>query len=81
MNYMKKYTLIHCRIDTMVALQILAEAAKTNIAAMKILHSLARGVRPKVRGGSSPSTSRSDASGTQFFLLYTLMVVIICNRR
>lgn len=49
-------------IDTMVALEILAEAAKTNIAAMKILHSLARGVRPKVRGGSAPSTSRSDAS-------------------
>lgn len=52
-------------IDTMVALEILAEAAKTNIAAMKILHSLARGVRPKVRGGSAPSTSRSDASGTE----------------
>lgn len=52
------------RIDTMVALEILAEAAKTNIAAMKILHSLARGVRPKVRGGSAPSTSRSDASGS-----------------
>ncbi|XP_048772983.2 transmembrane protein 232-like isoform X2 [Ostrea edulis] len=49
-------------IDTMVALQILTEAAKTNIAAMKILHSLARGVRPKVRGGSPSSTSRSDAS-------------------
>lgn len=49
----------------MVALEILAEAAKTNIAAMKILHSLARGVRPKVRGGSAPSTSRSDTSGTE----------------
>lgn len=49
----------------MVALEILAEAAKTNIAAMKILHSLARGVRPKVRGGSAPSSSRSDASGTE----------------
>ena len=65
----------------MVALQILAEAAKTNLAAMKILHSLARGVRPKVRGGSSPSTSQSDASGTQFFMLYTWMVVISCNIR
>ena len=65
----------------MVALQILAEAAKTNLAAMKILHSLARGVRPKVRGGSSPSTSRSDASGTQFFMLYTWMVVISYNIR
>ncbi|XP_062576712.1 transmembrane protein 232-like [Saccostrea cucullata] len=49
-------------VDTMVALQILAEAAKTNIAAMKILHSLARGVRPKVRGGSPTSTSQSDVS-------------------
>ncbi|XP_052078654.1 transmembrane protein 232-like isoform X2 [Mytilus californianus] len=49
-------------VDSMIALQILAEAAKSNIAAMKILHSLARGSRPKVKGGSPPDSSRSDDS-------------------
>ncbi|KAK3085879.1 hypothetical protein FSP39_009975 [Pinctada imbricata] len=49
-------------IDSMVALEILAEAAKTNLAAMKILHSLARGIRPKVEGGSGIDSSRSDTS-------------------
>ena len=50
----------------MIALQILAEASKTNIAAMKILHSLARGSRPKVKGGSPPDTSRTDDSGMYY---------------
>lgn len=49
-------------VDSMMALQILAEAAKTNISAMRILHSLARGSRPKIKGGSPPDTSRSDDS-------------------
>lgn len=52
-------------VDSMIALQILAEAAKTNIAAMKILHSLARGSRPKVKGGSPPESSRSENSDGQ----------------
>ena len=56
------YALLY-RVDSMIALQILAEAAKSNIAAMKILHSLARGSRPKVKGGSPPDSSRSDDSG------------------
>jgi len=47
----------------MIALQILAEAAKTNIAAMKILHSLARGNKPKIKGGTPPESSESDGSG------------------
>ena len=55
----------------MVALEILSEAAKTNLAAMKILHSLARGVRPKVEGGSGVDSNRSEASGrdTSVFIL------------
>ena len=53
----------------MIALQILAEAAKTNISAMKILHSLARGSRPKVKGGSPPHSSRSDDSGNKTYMM------------
>ena len=49
----------------MMALQILAEAAKTNVSAMRILHSLARGSRPKIKGGSPPDSSRSDDSGKE----------------
>lgn len=49
-------------IDTMIALKILAEAAKTDIAAMKTLHSLARGNKPKIRGGTPPASSGTDGS-------------------
>lgn len=59
-------TFFYCyRVDSMMALQILAEAAKTNVSAMRILHSLARGSRPKIKGGSPPDTSRSDDSGKE----------------
>ncbi|XP_060065301.1 transmembrane protein 232-like isoform X1 [Ylistrum balloti] len=49
-------------IDTMIALKILAEAAKTDIAAMQTLHSLARGSKPKIRGGTPPESSGTDGS-------------------
>lgn len=63
------------RVDSMMALQILAEAAKTNISAMRILHSLARGSRPKIKGGSPPDTSRSDDSGKEGITLRSKKVI------
>ena len=47
----------------MVALEILAEAAKTDVAAMRVLHRLAQGQRGTEGLVSPPLSSRSSASG------------------
>lgn len=51
------------RVDSMIALQILAEAAKSSLMAMKALHNLARGFRPVDSSETSPEPSRSPSSG------------------
>ncbi|XP_052795602.1 uncharacterized protein LOC128228360 isoform X2 [Mya arenaria] len=49
-------------VDSMVALQILSEASKSSLMAMRALHSLACGFRPQETAQSSPSTSRTESS-------------------
>ena len=51
----------------MIALQILAEAAKTNYAAMRVLHSLAKGNRPKIRGDTPAGETETEVSGRSIF--------------
>lgn len=51
------------RVDSMVALQILAEAAKSSLMALRALHNLARGYRPSDTAKSPPVSSRSESSG------------------
>ncbi|XP_052278054.1 uncharacterized protein LOC127876689 isoform X2 [Dreissena polymorpha] len=49
-------------VDSMVALQILAEASKSSLMAMRALHSLACGNRPQEEVQTSQETSRSESS-------------------
>ncbi|KAL4230935.1 hypothetical protein ACF0H5_011309 [Mactra antiquata] len=49
-------------VDSMIALQILAEAAKSSLMAMRALHNLARGYRPADKVKSPPVSSRSESS-------------------
>lgn len=49
------------RIDGMCALHILADAAKANIVALRVMQNLARGELPKA-SQSTPSTSRHEHS-------------------
>ena len=51
------------RVDSMIALQILAEASKSSLMALKALHNLARGYRPSDKVKSPPVSSRSESSG------------------
>ncbi|XP_053389979.1 uncharacterized protein LOC128552922 isoform X3 [Mercenaria mercenaria] len=49
-------------VDSMIALQILAEASKSSLMAMRALHNLARGYRPGDKVKSPPTSSRSESS-------------------
>ncbi|XP_067661343.1 transmembrane protein 232-like [Haliotis asinina] len=49
-------------VDGMMALNILAEAAKSNMSAMKVLHRLAQGLRPSDGTQTPPLSSRSVGS-------------------
>lgn len=49
-------------VDSMVALQILAEASKSSIMALRALHNLARGFRPGEEVKSPPTSSRSEST-------------------
>ncbi|KAJ8297545.1 hypothetical protein KUTeg_024076 [Tegillarca granosa] len=49
-------------VDSMVALQILAEAAKSNISAMRVMHNLARGVKPQPQKAETPEDTLSETS-------------------
>lgn len=49
-------------VDSMIALQILAEASKSSVMTMRTLHNMARGFRPKEPLESPPSTSRTETS-------------------
>ncbi|XP_060593523.1 transmembrane protein 232-like isoform X2 [Ruditapes philippinarum] len=49
-------------VDSMIALQILAEASKSSLMALRALHNLARGYRPGDKVKSPPVSSRSESS-------------------
>ncbi|KAL5012806.1 hypothetical protein ScPMuIL_011357 [Solemya velum] len=49
-------------VDSMIALQILSEASKTNLTALKVLHNLARGLQPQEEVVSPPVSSDSGSS-------------------
>ena len=51
------------RVDSMIALQILAEAAKCSLQAMKTLHNMAQGFRPREETQSPQASTRSESSG------------------
>ncbi|KAK3577758.1 hypothetical protein CHS0354_017457 [Potamilus streckersoni] len=51
-------------VDIMIALQILSEAAKTNLAALKVLQDMARGVRPRTDRQTPPISSNPQSSET-----------------
>ena len=57
-------SLVENRVDGVIALNILAETAKTNMAAMKVLHRLAQGVKTTEDLITPPLSSRSGHSGT-----------------
>ncbi|KAL3880654.1 hypothetical protein ACJMK2_032876 [Sinanodonta woodiana] len=51
-------------VDIMIALQILSEAAKTNLDALKVLQGMARGVRPRTDRQTPPISSNPQSSET-----------------
>jgi len=58
----------------MIALQILAEAAKSSQMAMRALHNLARGFRPVDSMTTSPEQSRTQSSGMYCSELVTVYI-------
>ena len=49
----------------MIALQILAEAAKSSLQALRTLHNMARGFRPRDEAQSPPASTRTESSGNR----------------
>ena len=63
----------------MIALQILAEAAKSSLQAMRTLHNMARGFRPREEAQSPPASTRTESSGNllgKAYLPYQLDVFV-----
>lgn len=51
----------------MMALQILSEAAKSSPQAMRTLHNMARGFRPREESQTAPASTRTESSGEILF--------------
>ena len=73
------FAFVYFRVDSMIALQILAEAAKSSLQAMRTLHNMARGFRAREEAQSPPASTRTESSGKFVNTGQSTVLILSCR--